>query len=207
VAAVRRRAANAATRRTRATIEASHLVYQLKGYALENLQELVSASVAGDRSAFADLLEREAAAAFRAALAILRSPEEARDVVQDAAVRAWQQLPRLRSADAWPAWFRRITVRLALDERRHARHAREIQLSDEMGLAADPASRSDDAVSLLAAFGRLSPADRALLALRFELNLTVPEAAAALGIPVGTAKARLHRAIARLRKELSDDPA
>jgi RNA polymerase sigma-70 factor, ECF subfamily len=168
---------------------------------------LVSAAVAGDRSAFAALLESETPSSFRAALGILRSPEEARDVVQDAALRAWQQLPSLRTADAWPAWFRRITVRLALDERRHARHAREIQLSDDVGPAADPTSRSDESVSLLAAFGRLPPADRALLALRFELNITVPDAAAALGIPVGTAKARLHRAIARLRKELNDDHA
>jgi hypothetical protein len=50
-----------------------------------------------------------------------------------------------------------------------------------------------------AAFGQLSPEDRALLALRFYADLEVPDAAATLGIPLGTAKSRLSRALGRLR--------
>lgn len=173
-----------------------------------DLEELVSDARAGDRSAFGRLLERETLSAYRAALAILRSPEEARDVLQDAAIRAWQELPRLQRADAWPAWFRRIAVRRALDERRRARHTRESRLiADAWPIAGDPATNSDDTVTLLDAFGRLRPEDRALLALRFHLDLTVPDVAAALGIRVGTAKARIHRAIAKLREELRDDNA
>lgn len=175
---------------------------------MSDLEELVSDALSGDRSAFACLLERETPSAYRAALAILRSPEEARDVVQEAAIRAWLELPRLRRAAAWPAWFRRITVRQALDERRHARHMRESQLFDDAwpGLT-DATTDSDDAVSLLSAFDRLRAEDRALLALRFHLDLTVPDVADALGIRVGTAKARIHRAIAKLRAELRDDNA
>lgn len=175
---------------------------------MSDLEELVSDALAGDRSAFACLLERETPSAYRAALAILRSPEEARDVVQEAAIRAWQELPRLRRADAWAAWFRRITVRQALDERRHARHTRESRLIDDAQPGpTDATADSDDAVSLLSAFSRRRADDRALLALRFHLDLTVPDVAATLGIPVGTAKARIHRAINKLRTELRDDNA
>jgi RNA polymerase sigma-70 factor (ECF subfamily) len=175
---------------------------------LSDLEELVGDALAGDRSAFACLLERETASAYRAALAILRSREEARDVVQEASIRAWQELPRLRHADAWPAWFRRITVRQALDERRHARHTRESQLiADTWPDAADPTANSDETIALLAGFSRLRPEDRAVLALRFHLDLTVPDVAETLGIRVGTAKARIHRAIAKLRAELRDDNA
>jgi RNA polymerase sigma-70 factor (ECF subfamily) len=175
---------------------------------LREIAELVSDALAGDRSAFACLLERETPSAYRAALAILRSPEEARDVVQEASVRAWQELPRLRRADAWPAWFRRITVRQALDERRHARHTRESQsIADAWLDAADPTVNIDETITLLAGFSRLRPEDRAILALRFHLDLTVPDVAEALGMRVGTAKARIHRAIARLRAELRDDNA
>lgn len=175
---------------------------------MRDLEQLVSDALAGDRSAFACLLERETPSAYRAALAILRSPEEARDVVQEAAIRAWHELPRLRRADAWPAWFRRITVRLALDERRHARHTRELQLVDSaVPNVTDATAASDEAVSLLSAFDRLRADDRAVLALRFHLDLTVPDVADALGIRVGTAKARIHRAIAKLRAELRDDHA
>lgn len=172
-----------------------------------DLKELVRGALAGDRAAFARLLEREAPTAYRVALAILRSPEEAKEVVQESAIRAWQQLPRLRSADAWPAWFRRIAVRVALDEQRHARHGREIRLTRDVSVDTDTRLDSDDVVSLLAAFGRLPADDRAVLALRFWLDLTVPDVAAALGIRDGTAKARLHRALARLRLELQDDDA
>lgn len=86
---------------------------------MRELEELVSDALAGDRSAFACLLERETPSAYRAALAILRSPEEARDVVQEAAIHAWQELPRLRRAAAWPAWFRRSCSA----ERSMAQHA------------------------------------------------------------------------------------
>lgn len=175
---------------------------------MSDLEELVSDALAGDRSAFACLLERETPSAYRAALAILRSTEEARDVVQEAAIRAWQELPRLKRADAWPAWFRRIAVRQALDERRRARHTRESPLIvDAWPGATDPTANSDDTLTLLAAFGCLPPEDRALLALRFHLDLTVPDVADALRIRVGTAKARIHRAIAKLRAELGDDNA
>ena len=151
------------------------------------------------------MLESETPPAYRAALAILRSPEEAQDVVQEAAIRAWQKLPGLRSGLAWPAWFRRTVVRVALDEQRHARHVREIRLSDLTPYQDPLLDGTDDDLDLLDAFGRLPADERALLALRFWLDLTVLDVAAALGIRVGTAKARIHRAIARLRTELRDD--
>ncbi len=98
-------------------------------------------------------------------------------------------------------------MRLALDERRHARHAREIPLAPAMDPASDPMPSADAAVDLLSAFARLSATDRALLALRYQLDLSVPDVADALGIPVGTAKSRLSRAMARLRQELGGDDA
>jgi RNA polymerase sigma-70 factor (ECF subfamily) len=173
---------------------------------VRELDSLVRDAAAGDRLAFERLLDGDVHPAYRAALSILRSPEEARDVVQEAAIQAWQQLPQLRDPGAWPAWFRRITLRLALDERRHARHAREIPLMPELDLrAADPTATSDDAARLLSAFAQLSAPERALIALRYQLDMSVPEVADALRIPVGTAKSRLSRTIARLRHEVGDD--
>jgi hypothetical protein len=74
--------------------------------ALGQFDELVRDAVAGDRTAFASLLDGEAPTAYRAALAILRSPELAHEAVQEAAIRAWQQLPTLRASAAWPWWFK-----------------------------------------------------------------------------------------------------
>jgi len=170
---------------------------------LESLDQLVRDAVRGDRLAFASLLETETDGAYRVALAVLRSPEDARDAVQDAAIRAWLRLPELRNGSAWPSWFRRIAVRVALDEHRRARRSREVQISNE--LEAGESTRMDpdnEVVAVLTAFERLSPDDRALLGLRYGADLTVPDTAIALGIPLGTAKARLHRALKRLRAEL-----
>jgi RNA polymerase sigma-70 factor (ECF subfamily) len=58
---------------------------------------------------------------------------------------------------------------------------------------------------VLQALAGLSADDRAMIALRFGADLEVPDVAAALGIPLGTAKSRLHQAIARLRARLESD--
>jgi RNA polymerase sigma-70 factor (ECF subfamily) len=173
---------------------------------LGQFDELVRDAIAGDRTAFASLLDGEAPTAYRAALAILRSPELAQEAVQEAAIRAWQQLPTLRAPAAWPWWFRRLAVRVALDEHRRARYSREVRLTTtDFGADPDPMGGADNRLSLLGAFARLSADDRVLLALRFQSDLTVPDVARTLGIRIGTTKARLHRAIARLRAELRDD--
>ena len=65
--------------------------------------------------------------------------------------------------------------------------------------AAIPAA---DRLALLGAYDRLGPEERTILALRFFADLEVPDVAAALGVPLGTAKSRLHRAIGRLRAEM-----
>ncbi|HWH23257.1 MAG TPA: sigma-70 family RNA polymerase sigma factor [Candidatus Limnocylindria bacterium] len=173
---------------------------------MTRVEELVEAAVAGDRSAFAQLLELNGKQAYVAALSVLGSPEEARDAVQEGALRAWQQLPALRDRSAWPAWFRRICVRAAIDASRRARRVREIRLFEASAASErDTSTMTDALVSVQAAMKVLSAEDRALLGLRYGADLTVPEAAAALGLNVGTAKARLHRSLAKLRAELDRD--
>ena len=173
---------------------------------LKDLDGLVRGAISGDRSAFADLLEMESMTAYRASLAILHSPEDARDAVQDAAIIAWQRLPQLRSGSAWPAWFRRIAVRVALDERRRVRRVRDVGWVDSLPeFSADSTDAVTESLTVLAALKQLPADDRAILGLRYGADLAVPDVATALGIRLGTAKARLSRAVHRLRKEL-DDP-
>ena len=167
-------------------------------------RDLVTAARDGDREAFASLVRLESRDAYRLSLAILRNPHDAEDAAQDAFVRAWNELPALRDADAWLPWFRRVTVNSALElnRRRGNGHAtvplgefEPAPLPDGSGHVA-----TRDQVNRLV--GCLDQADRALLVLRFGLDLELPDVAATLGIPLGTAKSRLHRALARLRVEL-----
>jgi RNA polymerase sigma-70 factor (ECF subfamily) len=167
---------------------------------------LVLAARSGDAGAFTQLVRAEMPAAYRLALSIVRSPCEAEDAVQEAFLRAWRDIGGLRNADLWPAWFRKLVVRAALDQARRRRKVREIDLElidDRPG--AEPSLQAADRLALMRAFDCLAADDRAILALRFYSDLEVPDVAAALGVPLGTAKSRLHRALGRLRARMEQE--
>jgi RNA polymerase sigma factor (sigma-70 family) len=160
----------------------------------------------GDEEAFARLVDLEAPAAYRLALSIVRSPTEAEDAVQDAFVQAWRRIDSLRDADRWSAWFRRLLVRCAVDRARRRHLVREVDLElalDIPGL--EPSPHPAERLALLAAFYHLDPSDRAIVSLRFFADLETQDVADALGIPLGTAKSRLHRALGRLRARLGQE--
>ena len=163
------------------------------------------AARAGDRQAFATLVELEAPVALRLAGSILHSESEAQDAVQDAFVRAWHDLPRLRDTDSWTPWFRTITVRSAIDRYRHTRRLREVDLDAPVPLTtADVSEATADRDRVRRALQTLSVDDRTILILRFAEDLEVPVIANTLGIRLGAAKVRLHRATVRLRAALGD---
>ncbi len=170
-------------------------------------REPVAAARSGDEAAFTRLIEAEAPRVYRAVLAIVRTPEDAQEVIQDASIRAWRQLGGLREDGRWPAWYRRIAVRQAIDRANAAgrRRVREIHIEAASQAGADPSGKWAERVDVMRALGQLRADDRAVLGLRFGADLEVPEAAAALGIPLGTAKSRLHRALGRLATALGDD--
>jgi RNA polymerase sigma-70 factor (ECF subfamily) len=170
-------------------------------------QELVDRARRGDHDAFAELA---GAAIFRldaAARLILRDPEQAKDAVQETLVRAWRGLPTLRSSDRFDAWLHRLLVRACIDEaRRLRRHRVDVELSPiDAPTVDDLTSLMADRDQLERGFGRLDAEARALVVLRYYLDLPLPEVAVALGIPLGTAKSRLHRALQSMRAALDAD--
>jgi RNA polymerase sigma-70 factor (ECF subfamily) len=176
-------------------------------------RELVLAARRGDEVAFARLIEAEAPRVYRAVLAVVGSPDDAQEVVQDASIRAWRHIKGLRDDDRWAAWYRRIAVRQAIDRAggRRKRHLREVSLEPTTGDTAGPENSLDptggwiERVAVMDALGRLSSDDRAILGLRFGADLEVADVAAVLGIPLGTAKSRLHRALGRLAAAIGED--
>ncbi len=162
------------------------------------------AARSGDVQAFGELVEAESASTFRLCLVMLGSEADARDAAQEAFIRAWRDLPKLRDTRTWGAWLRRVTVRAALDQARRVRRLPEIR-PGLPSVVPDPAVRFAERDEMAHAFGRLSIDDRAVLALRFYADLEVPDVAAALGIPLGKANSRLSRALNRLRDVLAVD--
>jgi RNA polymerase sigma-70 factor, ECF subfamily len=170
-------------------------------------QELVERARRGDHDAFATLA---GAAIFRldaAARLILRDPDQAKDAVQETLVRAWRDLPTLRSPDRFDAWLHRLLVRACIDEaRRLRRHRVDVELTPlDTPVVDDAVSLMADRDQLERGFSRLEPEARALVVLHYYLDLPLPEVAIALGIPLGTAKSRLHRALQSMRAALDAD--
>ena len=170
-------------------------------------RKLVERAQRGDREAFTDLASASLARLDAVARLILRDPDLAKDAVQNGLVRAWRDLPTLRDPDRFDAWIRRLVVRACLDEVRGQRRRPITTTVIDIGqpIVADASSAVADQDQLERAFRRLRPEDRAILVLRHYLDLSVPDIADALRIPLGTAKSRLHRAMDQLRVSLEAD--
>jgi len=168
---------------------------------------LVERAQHGDREAFTDLVAASLARLDAVARLILRDPDLAKDAVQNGLVRAWRDLPTLRDPDRFDAWIRRLVVRACLDELRSQRRRPMTATVSDVGhpIEPDASSAVADQDQLERAFRRLRPEDRAILVLRHYLDLSVPDIADALRIPLGTAKSRLHRATDELRAALEAD--
>ncbi len=171
--------------------------------------QLVAEVRAGDRAAFGHLVRRHAPIAKRMAV-LWGAGAEADDVVQDAFVKAYAALPRFRAGGEFRAWLltivRNETRNLFRSRgRRAAREELALVLDD---VAFDPEAATLTAVrrdQLLEQVRRLPPGLREVVACRYLLELSEAETAAALGLPTGTVKSRLHRALGRLRTEVGDD--
>ena len=167
-------------------------------------RHLVEQAMAGDHDAFAELARARIGRLYAIAVLILRDPGRAEDATQEALVAAWRDLSALRDPDRFDAWLRRLLVRACY---REARQARSNPTIDVHVPSIEP-TVGDGSIALAArdeierGFRRLDPDQRAVLVLHYYVGLPVPEVADALGIPVGTAKSRLHRATRALRSAL-----
>lgn len=165
----------------------------------------------GDEAAFAAVTEATYARLRGVAYRILRDSELAEDATQLALVGIWRKLPRLRDPDRVDAWSYRFLVNACADEaRRRHRSVTAIPLDREPAdgpVAPDRTAIIDDRDQLERAFDCLSVEQRAVVVLRYHLDLTLEDMAAALGVPVGTVNSRLSRAMSKLREAIGPERA
>lgn len=139
--------------------------------------------------------------AYRLAVAMLRDADEAHDAVQEAAVKAWRSLDRLRDGSPARPWFFAIVANQCRTTMRK-RWWSVLPLFGHESTFADPENRVAQTMDLDRAMASLSPDDRAILHLHYYLDLPLEEVARVLGISSGAAKSRVYRAVHRLRPEL-----
>ena len=187
-----------------------------EGQAARADDALVERARRGDATAFDALVASRLDRCYRLAWSILLNDDDAADATQEAFLAAWRQLPRLRDARAFDGWLNRIVANAARMGRRHRIRLREVQVRP---LAGDPAKeagggvpavdvapsdfeRVHDADAIGRAFDRLREHERLILALHYVEERPVVEIARTLGVPVGTAKWRLHAARQALEQAL-----
>jgi RNA polymerase sigma-70 factor (ECF subfamily) len=169
-------------------------------------EALVDRTIAGDMSAFEQLVERHRGVVYRVA-ARIAGEHHAEDVAQDAFLRAFHRLPRFRRESPFRAWLLRITQNAALDAIARDRRLRTEADSDaeqsgnEAARVRTPAQELEESERrdrLVAKLRLMQPAHRTVLVLRDLEGLSYDEIASATDSPLGSVKGRLHRA----RREL-----
>ncbi|MDQ3106393.1 MAG: RNA polymerase sigma factor [Actinomycetota bacterium] len=172
--------------------------------------ELVALAKAGDRGAFDELVKATYAQTYTLALRLTHNEEDARDVVQEAYLRAYKGLKKYRGDAQFTTWLYRITANCAAthlgkgNKHRHEDLDDQEQLFDERP-EADPAVAADATIlrdRVNAALVHLPPRLRAVVVLRDVYDLPHDEIAQELGITEAAAKVRLHRARKQLRERL-----
>lgn len=176
----------------------------------DELAQLVDAARQGSESAFRQLVEATYRDMFTLAIRLTGDEEDARDVTQEAYLRAHRSLGGFRGDARFSTWMYRITANCAATYvQRRARH-RHDQLFDDMAIVdtsydSDPeyhSSVSDLRGRLNSAIASLPPKLRSVVVLRDIYELPHEAIAQELGISVTAAKVRLHRARHRLRAEV-----
>lgn len=173
-------------------------------------RDLVDAVIAGDDEAFRMLVDREQAKVVAICRRVLRDGAEAEDVAQEAFLQAYRSLPTFRGDGPFGAWLGRIAVRMAFARLKRPAELRADPTREEGWLvdmtdAADPQSQALSAEyrsEVLEAVSRLPEAQRRTVAMRFYGDMSLEEISTATGVPMGTVKSRLHRALAALRGRL-----
>jgi len=172
-------------------------------------RRLVERAGKGDHDAFAELARAAVVRLDQAARLILRDPELARDAVQEGLIRAWRDLPKLRDPDRFDAWLHRLTVNACIDQtRRRRRRPIEVELTPIHAPAVtDTSGALADRDFVDGVLRHLDERERAIVVLHYFLGMPLTDVAATLGIPVGTVKSRLHRALGEMRIAIVANPA
>jgi RNA polymerase sigma-70 factor, ECF subfamily len=178
-------------------------------------EELVARSIAGDTKSFDQLILRWERPIYALAYRQIGREEDARDIVQDAFLRAFRALPGFKGEAKFSSWLYRITLNLCRDFMRRARRAPfaptpegvdvEDMASAERSTAEsieDVLTRQDLGRHVARAMGTLPEEQRSAILLKEYHGLTFQEIAELQGCPLSTVKTRLYQGLTVLRREL-----
>ncbi len=185
-------------------------------------KDLVRQAKAGDSEAFRQLFERHNRRAYALALGVVRNPDDALDVVQDAFIKAHRYLPKFEGTSSFYTWLYRIVMNLAIDHLRKSKRAQQVDFNDAIAhiegeggasddsllpkiLGADPGKslvRKEMREQISIALQGLSENHRAVLVMRELEGLSYEEMAEAMSCSKGTIMSRLFHARKNMQQHL-----
>lgn len=184
---------------------------------------LVQRAQQGDTRAFELLFIRHRARAYAVAIGIVKNPEDAMDVIQEAFIKVHRYLPRFEGSSSFYTWLYRIVVNLGIDHLRRRRRAASVSFDDHVqkhpqsmaesaqnaagpSLPEAPSARTEQVelrAKLEAALAELPPHHRAVIVLREIEGMSYEEIAHTLDVPRGTVMSRLFHARRKLQTTLA----
>jgi RNA polymerase sigma-70 factor, ECF subfamily len=180
-------------------------------------EELVASAQKGDRRAFEELVERHQQKAYRIAFDFSRDREEAKDLSQEAFLKAFTHINRFDGRSGFYTWYYRILVNVCLDYRRRAKRTPAEEFNETVEgrvepspLISNPVSPDQHAIAgqlsrrIGAALETLPAKQRMVFILKNHQGLSIREIAETMETAEGTVKVHLHRAVMSLRQSLAE---
>jgi RNA polymerase sigma-70 factor (ECF subfamily) len=180
-------------------------------------EELVALAQQGDRRAFEELVDRHKQKAYHIAFGFARDREDAKDLSQEAFLKAFTYLKNFDGRSSFYTWFYRIVVNVCLDYKRRAKRAPADEFDETVESRIEPShdpakpmspdqhvlagqiSRKVDAV-----LQKLPPKQKTAFILKNHQGLSIKEIAETMETAEGTVKVHLHRAVTALRHSLAE---
>jgi RNA polymerase sigma-70 factor, ECF subfamily len=160
--------------------------------------KLIRKAVQGDSDAFEQLLIEYTDRLYRTAYLYVRNREDALDVVQETAYRAFSSISELRNERYFLTWVTKILINCAYDIQKKSKN----EISSENEVAAHSRGKNEEKLDLAAAIGKLPAKYQSCIILFYYYDMSLQEIAAALEVPENTIKTYLSRGKKQLRKLL-----
>jgi len=178
--------------------------------------ELIRKALAGDQRAYTELVERYRGALFHIVVRMVRRPEEAEDLVQEAFIKAFGALQTYRFEYRFSTWLYKIAANCAIDFLRRRKIEAlsldrpvatadgevKVELADWTFNPEETFHRHRQRVTIAEAIEALPTKYKEVIVMRHQRDMPYSEIAQMLGVPVGTVKARIFRARELLKKGL-----
>lgn len=178
--------------------------------------ELIRNALAGDESAYTNLVERYKGALYHVVIKMVRRPEEAEDLVQETFIKAFGALKSYRFEYRFSTWLYKIAANCAIDFLRKrkieamsldrpvntADGVVQVELADWTYNPEETLYKNRQRVSIASAIDALPPKYKEVIVMRHSQDMPYFQIAKKLDVPVGTVKARIFRARELLKKEL-----